>query len=98
MNQKYSNDEKQTVLNLFQSGEPVSSIVSVTNIPRSTIYTWLKQVQNGQSKKEISVKNFRLLENKIKHLEGIVEILQTISCKVENPLQIKLHAMEELYG
>ena len=98
MNQKYSNDEKQTVLNLFQSGEPVSSIVSVTNIPRSTIYAWLKQVQNGQSKKEVSVKNFRLLENKIKHLESVIEILQTISCKVEDPLQIKLHAMEELYG
>ena len=98
MNQKYSNDKKQTVLNLFQSGEPVSSIVSVTNIPRSTIYTWLKQAQNGQSKKEVSVKNFRLLENKIKHLESVIEILQTISCKVEDPLQIKLHAMEELYG
>ena len=98
MNQKYSNDEKQTVLNLFQSGEPVSSIVSVTNIPRSTIYAWLKQVQNGQSKKEGSVKNFRLLKNKIKHLESVIEILQTISCKVEDPLQIKLHAMEELYG
>jgi putative transposase len=98
MNQKYSNDEKQTVLNLFQSGEPVSSIVSVTNTPRSTIYAWLKQVQNGQSKKEVSVKNFRLLENKIKHLESVIEILQTISCKVEDPLQIKLHAMEELYG
>ena len=51
MNQKYSNDVKQSVLNLFQSGEPVSSIVSVTNIPRSTIYAWQKQLQNGQSKR-----------------------------------------------
>ena len=65
MNQKYSDDVKQRVLNLFQSGEPVSSIVSVTNIPRSTIYAWLKQMQNGQSKKEVSVKNFRLLENRV---------------------------------
>ena len=98
MNQKYSDDVKQRVLNLFQSGEPVSSIVSVTNIPRSTIYAWLKQMQNGQSKKEVSVKNFRLLENRVKHLEGVIEILQTANCKVEDPLQIKLHAMEELYG
>ena len=64
MNQKYSKDEKQAVWDLFQSGEPVFSIVSVTNIPRSTIYAWLKQMRNGQSIKKVSVKNFRLLENK----------------------------------
>ena len=98
MNQKYSNDVKQSVLNLFQSGEPVSSIVSVTNIPRSTIYAWQKQLQNGQSKKEVSVENFRLLEDRVKDLEGVIEILQTVNCKAEDPLQIKLHAMEELYG
>ena len=98
MNQKYSNDVKQSVLNLFQCGEPVSSIVSVTNIPRSTIYAWQKQLQNGQSKKEVSVENFRLLEDRVKDLEGVIEILQTVNCKAEDPLQIKLHAMEELYG
>ena len=98
MNQKYSNDVKQSVLNLFQSGEPVSSIVSVTNIPRSTIYAWQKQLQNGQSKKEVSVENFRLLEDRVKDLEGVIEILQTVNCKAGDPLLVKLHAMEELYG
>ncbi len=38
------------------------------------------------------------LENKVKRLEGIIEILKTFNCKVDAPLREKLYALEELYG
>ena len=50
------------------------------------------------STKEASLKNFRVLEAKVKRLEGIIEILQNVGCRVDDPLDIKLYALEQLYG
>lgn len=38
------------------------------------------------------------LENKVKRLEGKIEILKTVNCKFDAPLREKLYALEELYG
>lgn len=74
------------------------TIVSDTGIPRSTVYAWIKSYQRKQVKKEVSLKNFRNLEAKIKRLEGIIEILQKVGCRIDDPLDIKLCALEQLYG
>lgn len=42
--------------------------------------------------------NFRMLEAKVKRLEGIVEILQIANCTANAPLNEKLQALEELHG
>lgn len=46
----------------------------------------------------MSVKSFCLLENKVARLEGIIEILQNVNCRANDPLDVKLYALEELYG
>ncbi|MCD7872503.1 MAG: IS3 family transposase [Clostridiales bacterium] len=71
-----------------------------SKIPRSTIYSWIKEKQssNTSKKKEVNLRNFRALEKKVARLEGIIEILQNIDCTVNAPLNIKLAALEELYG
>lgn len=83
---------------MFASDNSVSTIVNSTSIPRSTIYAWIKASRKRENKKELSLKSFRILENKVKRLEGIIEILQTINCKIDDPLRIKLYCLEELYG
>lgn len=98
MNKKYTEEQKQAVINQFTDGMSVVAIVSNTGIPRGTVYAWIKIYQTKQNKKEVSLKNFRVLEAKVKSLEGIIEILQNVGCRVDNPLDIKLYALEQLYG
>ncbi len=98
MNNKYTESQKQSVIELFASGKTVSTIVASTGIPRSTIYSWIKASREKKNKKELSLRNFHYLENKVKRLEGIIEILQKVNCRATDSLDIKLNALEELYG
>ena len=99
MNKKYENEVKQTVIGRYNNDEAVSSLVEELDIPRSTIYLWIKHTaESSSNKKEVSVKNFRALENKVVRLEGIIEILKRVDCTVNDPLEVKLPELEALYG
>lgn len=47
MNNKYTTEIKQQVLARRKSGEPVIEISENTEISVSTIYSWLKEVENN---------------------------------------------------
>ena len=100
MNKKYQNVNKETIINRHLiNGESVSSIVADTKIPRSTIYTWIKeQKEHKNSEPKVSLKRILDLERKIVRLEGIIEILKKAECYVSDPLEIKLPILEKLYG
>ncbi len=98
MNNKYTEVQKQSALELFANGEAVSTIVASTGIPRSTIYSWIKASRDKKNKKDLSLRNLHYLENKVKRLEGIIEIPQKVNCRATDSLDIKLNALEELYG
>lgn len=97
---KYTSEQKQDVISRYANGESVSVIVADSQIPRSTIYSWIKANQNSDNgkKKEVNSRNFHALEKKVARLESIVEILQNIDCTANSPLDIKLNTLEELYG
>lgn len=42
--------------------------------------------------------DFRLLENKVKRLEGLIKALQQVDCTITSSLGLKLYALEQLYG
>jgi len=91
--------EKQALIDRYLSGESVSSILVDAPVSRSTFYAWIKQHRNQASQsKELSLKNFRILENKVKRLEGIIKILQSVDCTATSPLSKKLVALEALHG
>ena len=97
MNKKYSVFEKQAAVERYRKGESVSSIVSDTGIPRSTIYSWIKHTADEASAKPtVSLKNYRFLEKKVQRLQGIIEILKRVGCSALDPLSTKLAAMEAL--
>lgn len=101
MNSKYSETEKQAIIDRYLTGgEPVSIISTKTGIPRSTLYAWIKQYQEKQAngKPVLTLRSFRLLENRVKRLEGIIEILKTAGCSSNDPLEVKLLALEALHG
>ena len=69
MKNKYSNSEKQSVVDQYFSGASVSAITADTGIPRSTVYAWIKKAADLRSgKKEVSLKEHRLLENRAARL------------------------------
>ena len=99
MNSKYKTSEKQTIVARYKLGESVSLIAAETGIPRSTIYAWIKQpIEANSAKREISAKSYRLLENKVTRLEGIIEIMKKVGCNASDPLEVKLPALEALQG
>lgn len=97
MNQKYTESEKSIIATRHKNGEPISDLVMNTGMPRSTIYAWIKEVVDRDSNnKSFSLKNYRILENKVARLQGIIEILKKVGCSVRDPLEVKLPALEAL--
>ena len=99
MHSNYKKTEKQALINRYLSGEPVSSVLADAPVSKSTLYAWIKKHrdQSNQSK-EFTLKNFRILENRVKRLEGMITILQTVDCTATSPLSEKLIALETLHG
>ena len=99
MYKKYSVEEKKKVVSLFFDGTPVSQLTSDTDIPKSTIYRWIRESKAEEGNSSIySPLNYYMLEKKYKKLQNIIEILQKVNCKPTDPLSIKLPEMESLYG
>ena len=95
----YSESEKFAAVERFLvGGESVATIAADTGISRSTLYAWIKSAQIEPVTLDFTLKNFRMLEAKVKRLEGIVEILQIANCTANAPLNEKLQALEELHG
>jgi len=71
----YTQEEKQAVIGRVISGEPSASILADTGIPKSTFYGWVRAYRNeleAGKRKEVNVRNFHLLENKVARLESIL--------------------------
>ena len=102
MKSKFTNEEKQAVLDryLSKSESPISIIKSV-GISKSTFYKWLSDYRAEQAeakRKGLTLRNFNLLETKVKRLEGIIEIIKKANVLPNAPLQQKFYAAEKLSG
>lgn len=91
-------EQKELAIKRFLSGESVLAITKEMGISRSSLYLWIKQFREKQSKNVISVVSFKRLQGKVKRLEEIIQIYKTVNCNYNSPLKEKLYALEELYG
>ena len=98
MKNTYKKELMQQCYNDYKSGKPVPVLIQEYNIPRSTLYTWIKRLETTQPKPNYTKKEFLLLQNKIRRLNTIIEILQSVDCSPTAPLQEKLEVLEDLYG
>ncbi len=89
----------KTCLKEYKAKTPVSQIVIKNNIPRSTIYYWIKkykQIKNLDEIKYVSAyenekkKNLKLLQ--------INQVLKLVNCTINSSLQTKLKELEKLHG
>lgn len=97
---KYTKETKVYVVKRYLAGEKADELIKEIGLSRSTIYLWVKQFNEETLKKEnqISVCNYRKLQNKVKRLEEMVKIYKKVNCHYNSPLKVKLYALEELYG
>ena len=100
MKQKYTNEQIDQFCSAYENGTRASTICAQFNIPRSTFYSFIKRRKKSLRLKllEISTKNFQLLKRQVNRLETIIEILQSIDCNANSPLDVKLYNLEKLYG
>lgn len=89
---KYLETVKQEALIYYESGVRVSEIAKTLSISKSTVYKWIKEWSNAVPNNSIAY--LKRLENKVKRLERIVEILQSVDCTANSPLSEKLAALE----
>lgn len=91
MKSKFAYEEKREILEryILRSESPTSIIKSV-GISKSTFYKWLSDYRAEQAeakRKGLTLRNFNLLESKVKRLEGIVEIIKKANVLFNSPLQ-----------
>lgn len=96
---KISSETKETILQRYASGEKVVSLSREFKVSRSTIYLWIKKMQDSKYKNNtFTVKEFKNLQKKCDRLERILKILQQSPCVQEYPLKDKLLYLEQLYN
>ena len=102
MKSKFTNEEKQAILDRYLSkSESPTSITKSVGISKSTFYKWLSDYQAEQAeakRKGLTLRNFNLLEAKVKRLEGIIEIIKKANVLPNAPLQQRLYVAEKLSG
>ena len=80
MKSKFTHEEKRAILERYISkSESPTSIIKSVGISKSTFYKWLSDYRAEQAKakrKGLTLRNFNLLEAKVKRLEGIIEIIK----------------------
>ncbi len=85
MKKFYTEEQRNEILQQYRSGEKVASICEDTGIAKSTIYEWAKS-NNKKKSKAINMSDFRILRQRCKTLEKMVEVLQLFPCPVSAPL------------
>lgn len=98
MNQKYSQAKKDYVLKCYLSGESVLSIQNNNDIPRSTIYRWIKEYNHNHQNKDhaINLKDYNDLNRKYERCLTIIKILQSSPCLATDSVDEKYFAIEDL--
>lgn len=96
---KYSKSFRKQIIDQCRNGVSVSSIAKENNVPRSTIYRWLKEENCVEFTEQIySPGAIKAMERKVVKLEKIIAILKTVPCTVHAPFRERLNALEQLHN
>ena len=95
MRTKFTQEQKQELVNRYISGESVKSITADTGVARSTLYSWINAYKATNSTIAPTLREFKEYQRKNKYLTEIINILQNSPCSAQAPLREKLSAIEE---
>ena len=101
MKKYYAIELKMNLIQRYNSGETVATIIADTHIPRSTLYSWIRESKESHScvnPEKYTKQQIIRLETKIASLEERLQILQSVDCTARSPLKEKLKCLESLSG
>lgn len=100
MKRHYDKTFKQQLVNLYSTGTPASTICSKYSIPRSTLYSWVKELKKTKVNKSIliSARELYLLQKEIKSIKTENTILHECDCTRKSTLDKKLNAISQFDG
>ncbi len=96
MKTKYAHDKKLELIQLYRDGQPATHICLAHDIPRSTFYRWIKEVEDS-SGKDGQAMNHKL-QQRLWRSEDIIAVLKNVPCTASSPLKDRLYALEALHG
>ena len=70
---------KSTVLKLYSAGSKVVDIVTQTDVPRSTVYYWIKNCIPKETS-PLNLRDYHFLKQKCERQEKIIAILKSAPC------------------
>lgn len=89
MSKQVTQEQKQAIVKRYLNGEAVASIARETQIPKSTLYQWIRKARINPSKK-MQLRDFSRLKMQYERSQRIAQILQTAPCTASSPLRDKL--------
>lgn len=97
MKSTLSQNQKQSLVERYLSGESAKRIAADAGVARSSLYLWIHKYKTDQSKigKNVSYKEFSECKRKNERLVKIIEILQMSPCSTLAPLQERLDVIED---
>lgn len=98
MTKKFTIKKKQTSVDRYLSGESVTLIADELGVAKSTLYNWIKKFKPVAEKKKFTAKDFNNLKQKTNRQSDMIDILKTVECNAQSPLQEKLCEIKKLYG
>jgi len=100
MNSKYNSETIKTVVQQYNEGTAVALLCTEHGVPRSTIYSWLKQhrILKSLTDSNVTYKDYHYLKRRMEKLEERLKVIKASECSLSAPLQEKLKALEKLYG
>jgi len=98
--QNFNQKEKQKIVEAYRDGISAVVLCEQHNIPRSTLYYWIKQHHSLKSSTNnvVYYREYVELKRHTDKLEAQLAVIKAAGCALSAPLQIKLAALEKLYG
>jgi len=100
MSVKLTDQEKESIVAAYTGGQPVALLCAKHDIPRSTLYSWIKRYQTLKSstQSDVCYNDYHNLKRRADKLEEQLKVLKVAGCGMSAPLREKLAALEKLYG
>ena len=81
---RYTNDFKQQIVDLYNTGTPVVQLANEYGLVEQTIYKWIKTLSPSietDEGEQISMKEYKVLQKKMAQLEMENEILKKATAR-----------------
>lgn len=95
MKQIYTQEKRDSVINMYLCRESVLSIHNSTVICRTTLYNWIKNYKPDK-KKSFNMADYNKLKMYCKKLEDMISIIKSAGCTVDAPLKTRYEVIKNM--